>query len=190
MHEVEDLNVLIAHYYPCLSSDIEGLCKQRRCQQQWRKLRNEMWETKESDIKSLKTTRTADFFAEWLNTLSPNGRDEICELVQMFCVIVLSSELCERIFSCMNHTKTSERSRMLTDLLNDLMMIKMNGPDCEGIGDQRGKDIIDRAFAELHLIKDRQSGRSRCDARPDQKRKATDIKERISMPNGVKSDQV
>lgn len=33
MHGVEDLNVLIAHYYPCLSSDIEGLCKQRRCQE-------------------------------------------------------------------------------------------------------------------------------------------------------------
>jgi len=98
MHEVEDLNVLIAHYYPCLSSDIEGLCKQRRCQQQWRKLRNEMWETKESDIKSLKTTRTADFFTEWLNTLSLNGRDEICELVQMFCLIVLSSVPRERIF--------------------------------------------------------------------------------------------
>ena len=60
---------------------------------------NRMWETKESDMKSLKTTSTADFFAEWLNTLSPNGRDEICELVQMFCVIVLSSVPCvwERI---------------------------------------------------------------------------------------------
>jgi len=123
---------------------------------------------------------------EWLNTLSSNGRDEICELVQMFCVIVLSSVSCERISSCMNHTKVRERSRMLTDLLNDLMMIKMNEPDCEGIGDQRWKVIIDRAFAEWHRRKDRQPGRSRCDARLDQKRKATDIKERISMPKGVK----
>jgi len=85
---------------------------------------------------------------------------------------------------------TLKRSRILTDLLNDLMMIKMNGPDCEGIGDQRWKDIIDRAFAEWHRSKDRQPGRSRCDARPDQKRKATDIKERISMPKGVKLDHL
>jgi len=102
----------------------------------------------------------------------------------MFCVIVLSSVPCERIFSSMNHTKTSERSRMLTDLLNDLMMIKMNGPDCGGNGYERWKDVIDRAFTEWHRRKDRLPGRSRCDTLPERKQDLKDIKGKISMPKG------
>ena len=64
MQGVEDLNVLMAHYYPCLTDEIKGLCKQRRCQEQWVILRDEMWETKERDTQSQKTTSTADFFEE------------------------------------------------------------------------------------------------------------------------------
>jgi len=64
--------VLMDLYWLCLSTDIEGLYKQRRCQEQWRRLRNDMWETKRNDMKSLRTTSTADFFGEWLNLPSQN----------------------------------------------------------------------------------------------------------------------
>jgi len=157
---VSDLQVLISEYYPCVANDFEGACKQRRCHQQWRMLRNRMWETRENDLKSDKTSSAADFFTDWLNTSSPNTDDKIRGLVQMFCVIVLSSVPNERVFSSMNRTKTIERSRMLTDLLKDLMMIKSNRPDCEGSGGERWKDIVDRAFAEWHRRKDRHPSRS------------------------------
>ena len=39
---------------------------------------------------------------------------------------------------------------MLTDLLNDLMKIKLNGSTIEGVGDDAVKDLIDKAFKEWH----------------------------------------
>jgi hypothetical protein len=98
------------------------------------------------------------------------SHDEIRGLVQMFCVIVLSSVPNERVISSMNRTKTIERFRMLTDLLNDLMMIKSNGSDCEGSGDERSKEIVDRAFVEWHRRNDRNPSRSRSDVRPEQQK--------------------
>jgi len=186
MFGVSDLQVLISHYYPCVANEFEGTCKQRRCHQQWRMLCNHMWESRENDLKSDKTSSAANFFADCLNTSSPNTDDEIRGLVQMFCLIVLSSVPNERVISSMNHTKTIERSRMLTDLLKDLMIIKSNGPNCEGSGDERWKDIVDRAFVEWHRSKDRNPHRSRSELRPEQQKKPQDIKTRISMPKGAR----
>jgi len=75
---------------------------------------------------------------------------------------------------------------MLKDLLNDLMMIKSNGLDCEGSGDVRWKDTVDRAFVEWHGRKDRHPTCSRSDVRPEQEKKPQDIRTRISMPKGDK----
>jgi len=170
MFGVLDLQVLISHYYPCVVNEFEGTCKQRHCHQQWRMLRNRMWESRENDLKFDKNSSAADFFADRLNTSSPNTDNEIRGLVQMFCVIVLSSVPNERVISSMNRTKTIERFRMLTDLLNDLMMIKSNGSDCEGSGDERWKDIVDRALVEWHRRNDRNPSRSRSDVRPEQQK--------------------
>ena len=185
MFGVLDLPVLNSHYYPCLSNHLEGVCKQRRCHQQWRILRKCMWETKENDLKSDKTSCAADFCADWLNTSSPNNDDEIRGLAQIFCVIVLSSVPNERVFSSMNRTKTIERSRIWTDVFkfNDLMMIKSNGSDCAESSDERWKDIVDRAFVcEWHRRKNKYPSRSRSDVQPEQQKKPQDIKTRISMP--------
>ena len=57
---------------------------------------------------------------------------------------------CVRSYSAMNATQSKERSRMLTDLLNDLMKIKLNGSTIEGVGDDTVKDLIDKAFKEWH----------------------------------------
>ena len=49
-------------------------------------------------------------------------------LSELFLVIVLSSVAFERFFSETNLTNSAQRSRMLTGVLNDLMMIKLIVP--------------------------------------------------------------
>ena len=106
--------------------------------------------------------------------------------MEIFLVIVLSSVPCERSYSSMNSTKSKARSRMLTDLLNDLMMIKQNGPSIEGADDDVVRQLIDKAFAEWRRRKNRCPARSRTDERPERRKSSKDIMDEISMPRGRK----
>jgi hypothetical protein len=78
------------------------------------------------------------------------------------------------------------RSRMLTDLLNDLIMIKQNGPSIEGADDDVVRQLIDKAFAEWRRRKNRCPARSRTDERPERRKSSKDIMDTISMPRGRK----
>ena len=70
---------------------------------------------------------------------------------------------------------------MLTDLLNDLMTIKLNGSTIEGVGDDTVKDLIDKAFKEWHSRKKRCSARFHTDKRPEKRKAEKDIMQAISM---------
>ena len=73
---------------------------------------------------------------------------------------------------------------MLTDLLNDLMTIKLNGPTIEGVGDDVVKHLIDKAFNEWHRRKKRFPARSHTVERPEKRKSEKDIMQLISMPRG------
>jgi hypothetical protein len=101
-----------------------------------------LWQAKKSG------QTTEDFWHNFLISDEPNF--ELCQIVELFMVVVLSSVECERLFSAMNLTKDKMRTRMLSDLLNDLMMIKLNGPSCHGKGSLFDTEalthLIDRAY--------------------------------------------
>jgi hypothetical protein len=87
------LNRLISHYYPCSKNDIDGLCTQQRCHQQWRNLRREMWKSKLEEIRHMKKVDTSQFWEAYLFNLytpQPGPQAEIRGLVQGFLVIALS----------------------------------------------------------------------------------------------------
>ena len=73
---------------------------------------------------------------------------------------------------------------MLTDLLNDLMKIKLNGSTIEGVGDDAVEDLNDKAFKEGHSRKKRCSARSHTDERPEKRKAEKDIMQAISMLRG------
>ena len=73
---------------------------------------------------------------------------------------------------------------MLTDLLNDLMTIKLNGPTIEGVGDDVVKHLIDKAFNEWHSRKKRCPARSHTDERQEKRKAEKDIMQAISMLRG------
>ena len=181
----EDLNTLISHYYPCSKNDIDGLCKQRRCHQQWRNLRREMWKSKLEEIRHMKKVDTSQFWEGYLNTPQPAPQAEIRGLVQRFLVIVLSSVPCERFVSLLNGTKTEGRVRMQQDLLNDLTMIRANGPCCEGVGDSKTADLIHRGWERWSQVCNRAPARSQHEERPERRKVKADILERISLPRGA-----
>ena len=178
----QDLSTLVNHYFPA-TGDIRDECKRTRVHAQWRTLRERMWEFKLKLTADARNS-TSNFWADFLNTAPPTPCEDLRELVEIFLVIVLSSVPCERSYSAMNATKSKERSRMLTDLLNDLMTIKLNGPTIEGVGDDVVKDLIDKAFKEWHSRKKRCPARSHTDERPEKRKPEKDIMQAISMPRG------
>ena len=109
---------------------------QDECHAQWRVARVQMIEGKRQG----KTTE--DFWAEHIqNPQSDFVFADLHRLIRLYLVVVLSSVACERIFSQMNLTKSKARARMLSVLLNDLLMIKMNGPKCDGVSSSAFQDI-------------------------------------------------
>lgn len=177
----DELEILIAHYSVLKlkgGSADEQFIEQGECLTQWRIVRNKMWvavqknkdkklekteaSEQEMDSETCRLSETEvfwiDFFKE--SQTPPYDFPDIRRLVELFLVIVLSSVHCERFFSQMNLTKTFMRSRMLTDLLNDLLMIKLNAPDCTGQGCLMLKKLIDRAY-DLWNAKKRYHKRSR-----------------------------
>ena len=183
------LNRLISHYYPCSKNDIDGLCTQQRCHQQWRNLRREMWKSKLEEIRHMKKVDTSEFWEGYLNTPQPAPQAEIRGLVQRFLVIVLSSVPCERFVSLLNGTKTEGRVRMQQDLLNDLTMIRANGPSCEGVGDSKISGLIHRGWERWSQVCNRAPARSHHEERPARRRVKTDILERISLPRGAEMSE-
>jgi hypothetical protein len=101
-----------------------------------------LWKAKKSGMK------TEDFWSTFVISDEPNI--DLLQLVELFLVVVLSSVECERLFSAMNLTKDKMRTRILADLLNDLMMIKLNGPQCHGKDSPFDPEaltcLIDRAY--------------------------------------------
>ena len=128
---------------------------------------------------------TSQFWEAYLNTPQPGPQAEIRGLVQRFLVIVLSSVPCERFVSLLNDTKTEERVRMQQDLLNDLTMIRANGPCCEGVGDSKIADLIHRGWERWSQICNRAPARSQHEERPERRKVKADILERISLPRGA-----
>jgi hypothetical protein len=94
--------------------------------------------------------KTKDFFAKFLISDEPNIK--LRQLVELFLVVMLSSVKYEHLFIAMNLTKNKMRTRMLSDLLNDLMMIKLNDPMCHGKDQESPFEaesltyLIDRAY--------------------------------------------
>lgn len=135
------------------------------CQAEWNLVRNKMLVAR-ADGK-----RTDDFWWEFINDDACIKFPNIMKLIELFLVVVLSSVDCERFFSQMNLTKSILRTRMLTDLLNDLLMIKLNGVECNGKDSPELKKLIERAYNLWLKRKKRIPKRSRTDPRPTQQGK-------------------
>jgi hypothetical protein len=74
----------------------------------------------------------------------------------------------------MNLQKDLLKTRMLTDLLDDKMMITENGPKCQGVDSPELDDLIQRAFVVFNSRKQRNPKKSHTAERPERlKRKRT-----------------
>lgn len=83
----------------------------------------------------------------------------ICKVLNFLRVLPLSTAECERGFSQLNLVKTDSRNRLLVTTIDDLLMVKTNGPNLE---------VFDAANAIDLWWKDVATGRIR---RPDFKNK-------------------
>ena len=160
----DDLDILIHHYSTSPTKSINSFVKSAECHVQWSLLRNKMLDARKQNM------NTDDFWADFLNNEPTYSFPDIRKLVQLFLVIVLSSVDCERFFSEMNLTKTNSRTRMLTRLLNDFMMIKSNGPVCEGVVSVAFASLISRAYDVWKSRKQRLPKRSRTEERPEKRK--------------------
>jgi len=74
----------------------------------------------------------------------------------------------------MNLQKDLLKTRMLTDLLDDKMMITENGPKCQGVDSPELDDLIQRAFVVFNSRKQRNPKKSHTAEQPERlKRKRT-----------------
>ena len=137
----KDLDTLIDHYCGSGEGGVRRFGKKVECHVQWSHVRNLMKDAKKNK------KETGVFWAEFLNGEPVITFPDIRRFVELFLVIVLSSVECERLFSQMNLTKSAQRIRMLTGLLNDLLMIKKNGPDCQGKDSAGLTSLIERTYA-------------------------------------------
>ncbi len=151
----DELDILIHHYSASPTKSINSFVKSVECHVQWSLLRNKMLDARKQNM------NTDDFWADFLNDEPAYSFPDIRRLVQLFLVIVLSSVSCERFFSEMNLTKTNSRTRMLTRLLNNFMMIKLNGPVCTGVVSAAFTSLISRAYDMWKSRKQRLPKRSR-----------------------------
>jgi len=72
----------------------------------------------------------------------------------------------------LNLIKSRIRTRMLPQLLNDLLMIRLNGPECEGMNSADMSDILEKAYGLWQQRKKRLPKKSRTDARPERRKKS------------------
>jgi len=127
---MDELKTLVDHYS---TNVLQGKSIVIRLEilTQWRIVRQDTWTSRQEQnntTEGLKTTlwkqtKTADF---WAAILAPLYHD-LQHFVQIHLVLVLSSVPCERLFHKMNLQKDFLKTRMLTDLLDDKMMITENG---------------------------------------------------------------
>ena len=160
-----DLDTLIDHYCGSGEGGVRRFGKKVECHVQWSHVRNLMKDAKKNK------KETGVFWAEFLNGEPVITFPDIRQFVELFLVIVLSSVECERLFSQMNLTKSAQRIRMLTGLLNDLLMIKKNGPDCQGKDSAGLTSLIERTYALWTSRKRRMPKRSHTEERPERRRR-------------------
>jgi hypothetical protein len=169
----DELDILINHYSEYKDGQLVRLVVTAECHAQWRQVRNLMKEAHRQK------QSTDDFWEEYLMKPAPCAHPEVRKFVELCLVLVLSSVHCERYFSQMNLTKSHQRSRMLTLLLNDLMMIKLNGPECEGLNSPLLQSVLERAYELWRSRKKRFPKRSRTgkrDTRQNPKRAKNGLK--------------
>ena len=178
---IDDIKTLVDHVSGD-ASEGKGIINRLETLTQCRIVRQDMWESRQGQNKTpmhlrtslWKETQTADFWASFLEQPGPPLYDNLQQLVQMFLVLVISSVPCERFFHKMNLQKDLLKTRMLTDLLDDKMMITENGPKCEGVESPELEHIIDRSLGVFYSRKKRFPKRSHTDKRPErQKSKKT-----------------
>jgi hypothetical protein len=114
-----------------------------------------------------KQTKTADFWAAFLEQPGPPLYHDLQQFVQIYLVLVLSSVPCERLFHKMNLQKDLLKTRMSTDLLDDNMMITENGFKCQGVDSPELDDLIQRAFVVFNSRKQRNPKKSHTAERPE-----------------------
>ena len=169
-----ELGLLIDHYSQ-KGIDDEPLLKSKppNTHAEWRMVRQQMWAAKVA-MKS-----TDEFWEGFLLQASPHRWPNICLLATVFLLVVLTSASCERVFSAMNRTKTSWRCRMKSMLLECLLMIKLNGPEC---WDKLSiETLIERVWQVWNGRKRRLPKRSRTDSRPGRKKKEKSGVEAIKL---------
>jgi len=114
------------------------------------------------------------FWAAFLEQPSPPLYHDLQQFVQIYLVLVLSSVPCERLFHKMNLQKDLSKTRMLTDLLDDKMMITENGSKCQGVDSPELDELIQRAFVVFNSRKQRNPKKLHTAERPERlKRKRT-----------------
>jgi len=130
---MDELKTLVDHYS---ANVLQGKSIVIRLEilAQWRIVRQDMWTSRQEQnntAEGLKTTlwkqtKTADFWAAFLEQPGPPLYHDLQQFVQIYLVLVQSSVPCERLFHKMNLQKDLLKTRMLTDLLDDKMMITKN----------------------------------------------------------------
>jgi len=130
--------------------------------------------SRRSETTLWKQTKTADFWAAFLEQPGPPLYHDLQQFVQIYLVLVLSSVPCERLFQKMNLEKDLFKTRMTTDLFDNKMMITENGPKCQGVDSSELDDPIQRAFVVFNSRKQRNPKKSHTAERPERlKRKRT-----------------
>ncbi len=152
------IDLLIDHY---------GIQNREDCHAQWRVAHLQMLQAKKD------SASTTDSWANHFTQHQPRiVFPDLNQLVYHFLVVVLSSVHCERVFSQTNLIKSRFRTRVLPQLLNDLLMIRLNGPECEGIHSADVSDILEKAYALWQQRKKRLPKNFRTDAQPERRKKS------------------
>lgn len=114
----EEITMLCNHFNPVLDEEEARMAQLE-------------WSTFKLKVKSMSSTASTCPFTLYTHLLKmqPKCITNILLLVEIMFCFSPSTAACERGFSCMNRIKTSLRSNLSTNTMNDLMRISIDGPD-------------------------------------------------------------
>ncbi|KAI2652236.1 Zinc finger protein 862 [Labeo rohita] len=113
----EEVNYLVTHFASLLDEE-----EKKKIPQEWMDLKMWLAEHRGSKLDCL----YRDLLSE-----KPEHLSLILLLVKLMLTLSPSTAICERGFSCMNRVKTTHRTSLQPETLNDCMQLSINGESVE-----------------------------------------------------------
>ncbi|KAI2645894.1 Zinc finger protein 862 [Labeo rohita] len=113
----EEVNYLVTHFASLLDEE-----EKKKIPQEWMDLKMWLAEHRGSKLDCL----YRDLLSE-----NPEHLSHILLLVKLMLTLSPSTAICERGFSCMNRVKTTHRTSLQPETLNDCMQLSINGESVE-----------------------------------------------------------